>query len=307
MLITRSWGNATVLLCALLLQDCQSNSLRATEEDRPEVDRSSASAGRKRPSGELPTMQSLTLPSASPAAHVLPSRFSTTLAHKQGLSASPSTLAAMGNLSAAPHDLPAAAVPSASYAVPLGNKLGALPPDGARVCVSKVEGLLREIPSEEEDSKPPAERRYSNLAPGDGLANKRVRAGEEVEPAEAIRFLDVLLVAAQDNNSRQQALEALGKMAQASPNVFSECLPSLRAAAKARDKDVRLLALKTLGEVEWQHYFGEVEPAPDLPQDMGTILDSACPFWPGKKVKDTHRDFCIKGTKAPGPHLGSLF
>jgi hypothetical protein len=108
------------------------------------------------------------------------------------------------------------------------------------------------------------------------------------EPTKAIQLLDVLLVAAQDNDCRQQALKALGQVAQASPNMFSACLPSLRAAARAGDKDVCLLALKTLGEAEWKHYFGEVEPAPDLPSDMGAILDSACPFWPGKKVRDTH-------------------
>jgi hypothetical protein len=33
MLTTRFWGVATVLLCALLLQDCQSSSLTATEEE----------------------------------------------------------------------------------------------------------------------------------------------------------------------------------------------------------------------------------------------------------------------------------
>jgi hypothetical protein len=40
--------------------------------------------------------------------------------------------------------------------------------------------------------------------------------------------------------------------------------------------------------VEWKHYFGDIEPAPDLPSDMADILDSACPFWPEKQVKDTH-------------------
>jgi NLR family CARD domain-containing protein 3 len=71
--------------------------------------------------------------------------------------------------------------------------------------------------------------------------------------------------------------------------MFSECLSSLRAAAKAgENKDVRLLALKTLGEVEWKHYFGDIESAPDLPSDIDAILDSACPFWPEKQVKDTH-------------------
>jgi hypothetical protein len=70
--------------------------------------------------------------------------------------------------------------------------------------------------------------------------------------------------------------------------MFSACLPSLRAVAKEEDKAVRVLALKTLGEVEWKHYFGDVGSAPALPSDIGTILDSACPFWPGRKVRDTH-------------------
>jgi hypothetical protein len=110
----------------------------------------------------------------------------------------------------------------------------------------------------------------------------------ESEPAEAIQFLDLLLVAAQDNGCRQQALKALGQVAKASLNMFSECLPFLRAVAKARNKEGRLLALKILGEVEWRHYFGEVGPAPDLPSNMAAILDGDCPFWPGKKVRDTH-------------------
>jgi hypothetical protein len=108
------------------------------------------------------------------------------------------------------------------------------------------------------------------------------------DPDRAVEFLDVLLVAAQNNNCRRQALETLGKVTKASPNMLSECLPSLRTAAKEGDKDVRLLALKTLGEVEWRHYFGKVEPVPDLPINMTTILDSRCPFWPNKKVGDTH-------------------
>jgi hypothetical protein len=107
-------------------------------------------------------------------------------------------------------------------------------------------------------------------------------------PDRAIQFLDILLVAAQDNDCRQQALAGLGNLAQASPAMFSECLPSLRTAANKGDKHVRLLALKTLGEIEWKYYFGEVDPAPDLPSNMTDILDSACPFWPEKQVKDTH-------------------
>jgi hypothetical protein len=107
-------------------------------------------------------------------------------------------------------------------------------------------------------------------------------------PDKAAEFLEVLLVAAKDKHFRQDSLEALGKVAQATPGVVSPCLSSLRAAAKDKDKDVSLLALKTLGEVEWKHYLGDVGPAPALPSNIGTILDSPCPFWPAKKVRDTH-------------------
>jgi hypothetical protein len=138
----------------------------------------------------------------------------------------------------------------------------------------------------------------------DPLAILLAMAGSE--PNKAIQFLDVLLVAAQDNGCRQQALEALGRVAKASPSMLSACLPSLRAAAKGGDQDVRLLSLKTLGEVEWRHYFGEVESAPDLPRDMATILDSACPFWPGKKVRDTHLLVLIPATVDEAPFTLNL-
>jgi hypothetical protein len=339
MFTTRCWGVAAVLLHSLLLQNCQSNSLRATEEELS-ASPSSASVMREHTPSEPMAMQPLVLPSVSLVAHVSSSRFSTTLASEEVRSAAPSSiplgpvarhaLAAVGNSLKALYALPAAAMLRVSHAIPLSNAPDhSSSSDGPRVRESKVKRVLREMPSdEEEDSKPSAQQRSTNLASEDDLANKELRAGEEEaeegaknvrfalktlgevhfveqrgqsgdpltilldvassQPDKAIQFLDVLLVAAQDNGCRQQALEALGKVSQASPDMLSECLPSLRAAAKGGDKDVRLLSLKTLGEVEWRHYFGEVEPAPDLPKDMVTILDSACPFWPDKKVRDTH-------------------
>jgi hypothetical protein len=121
------------------------------------------------------------------------------------------------------------------------------------------------------------------------------------EPAEAIQFLKALLVAAQDKHCRQQALEALDNVAKASPDILSACLSSLQAAAEEGDKDVCLLALKTLGGLEWRHYFGEVEPAPDLPRDIDTILDAPCPFWPEKIVRDTHLLVLIPATVDEAP------
>ena len=85
-------------------------------------------------------------------------------------------------------------------------------------------------------------------------------------------------------------------MAQASPDRVSECLPSLRAAARNGDKEVRSHALRALGEAEWKHYFGDVGSAPDLPSDMAAILDGPCPFWPDQLVQDTHLLVLIPAT-----------
>jgi hypothetical protein len=330
---TRFWSG-TLLLCALLSQNCQPHAPRATEEGGLSASPAFASAMRQRTSSELLAMQSLTSLSTPPAAHGSPFSFSTILASEEEVLFTP---AAVGSSSTESYDLPAVAPSRASCAVPLSNAPGrASCLDGSRMCVSKVEEVLRAMPSDEEDSKLPTKRQSSNSAQAGDHANGRACTGERAEldkaeeaakdvrlfsvetlgegdrrlcaeqrgqsgdfltilldvasskPDKAIQFLGVLLVASQDKDCRQQALEALGKVAQASPDMFSECSSLLRAATKGADKDVRLLALKALGEMEWKHYFGEVEPAPDLPGDMDDILDSTCPFWPEKQVKDTH-------------------
>jgi len=42
------------------------------------------------------------------------------------------------------------------------------------------------------------------------------------------------------------------------------------------------------GKQAWKHYFGDVGEAPALPDGIEKLLDSTCPFWPDKKVKETH-------------------
>jgi hypothetical protein len=295
---TRSWSSTTVLLCAFLWQSCQSNFLSATQEEEPTASISSASAVHQNASDGDPAMRPLTFPSASLTACVPSSSLSTPLL-SVSLAKAEEALFTPAAMSSSPteYDLSAVAMPGASLAAPLDNTPDrASSPDVSRVCESKVEAVLREMPGEEgKDSKPSAKRRHPTLAPGGDLANKKLCIGERTEPDKAketakdvrslslktlgereggpcveqreqsgdpltilldvaslqpdkaIQFLDVLLVAAQDEDCRQQALEALGKVAQASPDMFSECLPSLRAAAKGADKDVRLIALKTLG------------------------------------------------------------
>ena len=42
------------------------------------------------------------------------------------------------------------------------------------------------------------------------------------------------------------------------------------------------------GAKEWEEYFGIVDEEPPLPKNIDEILSSPCPFWPEKKVRDTH-------------------
>ncbi len=42
------------------------------------------------------------------------------------------------------------------------------------------------------------------------------------------------------------------------------------------------------GATEWKKYFGDVGVEPPLPKDIDRILSSPCPFWPSKKVQETH-------------------
>jgi NLR family CARD domain-containing protein 3 len=42
------------------------------------------------------------------------------------------------------------------------------------------------------------------------------------------------------------------------------------------------------GKAKWEQYFGDVGIEPLLPPDIEQILNASCPFWPGKKVRETH-------------------
>ena len=43
-----------------------------------------------------------------------------------------------------------------------------------------------------------------------------------------------------------------------------------------------------LGKTVWERYYGAVGEEPTLPADIEAMMNSACPFWPGNKLKDTH-------------------
>ncbi len=59
---------------------------------------------------------------------------------------------------------------------------------------------------------------------------------------------------------------------------------------KSPPPPAKILSLPSIafGKAKWDTYFGDIGEEPPLPADIGQILQSPCPFWPGKKIEETH-------------------
>jgi hypothetical protein len=90
--------------------------------------------------------------------------------------------------------------------------------------------------------------------------------------------------------TRNALAEALAREHKAVENLVA------RDQEIAQTRNALATALRTLGEAEWKQYFGDVGAAPDLPSHIAAILDGPCPFWPHKKVRDTHLLVLIPAT-----------
>ena len=55
------------------------------------------------------------------------------------------------------------------------------------------------------------------------------------------------------------------------------------------------------GKAEWGEHFGDIGVEPPLPPNSEEILNSPCPFWPGKKVRETHLLTLIPATVNGSP------
>ena len=86
------------------------------------------------------------------------------------------------------------------------------------------------------------------------------------------------LLAQQEEAQKQSQLALQEQIAQ---------LEAQKEAKKAELAQTSIPAM-AIGAQAWEQYFGSVGPEPPLPADIDKILDSACPFWVGKRVKDTH-------------------
>jgi hypothetical protein len=92
-------------------------------------------------------------------------------------------------------------------------------------------------------------------------------------------------------NTKAQEYKRLAEAHAASQAALErKCAEQLAAAEKAYKTHLVQVLVSSLafGEKQWKQYFGEVGMAHSLPPEIGQILNSTCPFWPDKQVKDTH-------------------
>ncbi len=93
--------------------------------------------------------------------------------------------------------------------------------------------------------------------------------------------------------------------ASASAAAYSASLPRILSPEQRASVPVRLktetkpspsVPTMAFGKAKWGEYFGDVGEEPPLPDNIEAILNSPCPFWPSKKVRNTHMLTLIPAT-----------
>jgi hypothetical protein len=256
------------------------------------------------------------------------------LVDKQSLSTAPScrslsssapstsTLATVGNFSTAPCDVPVAEILTASRVELSSDESGhACSPDD--LWWSSIGGLdeLEEISiaetfiGEEETTKQPAKRLSSDS--GDDLANKKVRHREGAESDKAAElpagwnladqhdqttFDDVTNASLDTFYPPQIATQKAAAQEKTQEQLQSKIdFPSRQYKHEEQQLQSSFTPTESFGASAWQQYFGEVGPAPDLPSNIDDILGSACPFWSGRKIRETHLLVLIPATVDGAP------
>jgi energy-coupling factor transporter ATP-binding protein EcfA2 len=107
-------------------------------------------------------------------------------------------------------------------------------------------------------------------------------------------YAEKLLAARKEKEALEQAYQELLR-GQRTPRPASQSSLTPRIVELSRRQAAEQQQLQSLctpamafGVEEWRQYYGEVGSAPDLPSDIDDILDSACPFWSSRKIRDTH-------------------
>ena len=78
--------------------------------------------------------------------------------------------------------------------------------------------------------------------------------------------------------------------------ITTSSSPSQVAGVKQVKVEAPKLPAIAFGKEKWAKYFGDVGLEPPLPADIDEILKSECPFWPGKRIEETHLLVLIPAT-----------
>jgi hypothetical protein len=296
MLTARFWGATTGMLCALLLQNCQSQ-LSALEEESPaEVLPQSGC--------QPPASEALTQPLGYPLSRPL-----TTATHQSKVppTAFAGTAPSTGIL------------PTAS---PTRSR-NSLTQDSCRLFTASTGELVRfqQVGSQwqavvQEGIGTMTHKRTLSVVSSCNIGTQL--AGLQRQDVWASRSRIHIMATSHPPYAPCVYLGKRGLLGGIpTQQVPSEAVASTNeSASTAREQEVAptshalAAALRTFGEAEWKQYFGDVGLAPDLPSNMAAILDGPCPFWPHKKVRDTHLLVLIPATVGGVPltlnRLGEL-
>jgi WD40 repeat protein len=106
---------------------------------------------------------------------------------------------------------------------------------------------------------------------------ERLKAKQEKPFAQNLAF------SAQPVPTNATDIPGKAALVNASPQPAASLAPVLpKSSAKPA------LPAIAFGKEEWATYIGDVDDVPPLPPDIDKILQSPCPFWPDKKVGETH-------------------
>ena len=275
MLTTRFWGITTGVLCALLLQNCQSP-LHALEEELPAAAPSQSGC-------QPPASDTLTQPLGYP-----PSL--TTAAQQPKV---PPTAFAGASPSTGIH-------PAASTA----RSRNSLTQDSSRPLTASTGELVRfqQVGSQWQAVVQGQDRSYTpqyTLSVVSSCDIGTQLAGLQRQDVWASRSRIHIMATSSPPYAPCVYLGKrglLGGMPTQQVPLAAAVARTNESASTAREQEVAptshalaaALRPRTFGEAEWKQYFGDVGSAPDLPSDIATILDGPCPFWPDQLVKDTH-------------------
>lgn len=69
----------------------------------------------------------------------------------------------------------------------------------------------------------------------------------------------------------------------------TRCTPLYDLKATQNDKLTKQVIQRMIfGKYQWEAHFGDIGTEPPISPNIVEILNAPCPFWPNKKVKETH-------------------